>query len=304
MAVPSQNELHRPILEMASKVQQRISLGDIKEDLVARLGLTDDDLAEMVPSRTQTRFDNRVYWAVSYLRRAGLLHSPIRAHFEILEAGREFLARHAGEIKGGQLQILIDAQTGQPKDEALSNEISSTTDTDESITPTEQISRSYDELQRNLSQEILDSIIRVPPDRFERLVVQLLVKMGYGQGEAVGRSGDGGIDGIINQDALGLERVYVQAKHYTNGSVGEPDIRNFAGSLIARGATKGVFITTARFSETARQTAENVSRRSESIRLVDGNELAQLMIRHGVGVVTEYTYEIKKLDENYFAEEI
>ena len=304
MAVPTQNELHRPILEMASMTHHRMSLGEIKGELVARLGLTDDDLSEMVPSRTQTRFDNRVYWAVSYLRRAGLLHSPIRAHFEILDAGRQFLAGHAGEIKGGQLQHLIDARTGQLEVEPPSGEISSLEGTDESITPTEQISRSYDELQRNLSQEILDSITMIPPDRFERLVVRLLVRMGYGQGETVGRSGDGGIDGIINQDALGLEKVYVQAKHYPNGSVGEPEIRNFAGSLIARGATKGVFITTGRFSETARQTAENVSRRSESIRLVDDHEMAHLMIRHGVGVVIEYTYEIKKLDENYFAEDL
>lgn len=283
---------------------QRMRLGEIKEKLVTRLGLTDDDLSEMVPSRTQTRFDNRVYWAVSYLRRAGLMHSPIRGHFEILDAGRQFLAGHAGEIKGGQLQLLIDARTGQAEVETISGKTSSAVDTDESTTPTEQISRSYDELQRNLSQEILDSVAVIAPDHFERLVVQLLVKMGYGQGEAVGRSGDGRIDGILNQDVLGLEKVYLQAKHYSSGSVGEPEIRNFAGSLIARGATKGVFINTARFSETARQTAENVSRRSESIRLVDGNELAHLMIRHGVGVVTEYTYEIKKLDENYFAGDV
>ena len=135
-------------------------------------------------------------------------------------------------------------------------------------------------------------------------MVDLLVKMGYGQGEAVGRSGDGGIDGIINQDALGLEKVYVQAKRYTAGAVGEPEIRNFSGSLDAKGATKGVFITTSTFSSAARQTAQTISAGNKFIRLVDGNELAQLMIRHGIGVVTEYTYEIKKLDENYFAEDV
>ena len=162
----------------------------------------------------------------------------------------------------------------------------------------------YRQTQRELASELLEGVRTVSPDHFEILVVDLLVKMGYGQGEAVGRVGDGGIDGIINQDPLGLEKVYIQAKRYTAGSVGEPDIRNFAGSMIARGATKGVFITTSRFSSTAVQTAANVSQRNETIRLVDGNELAQLMIRHGVGVITEYTYEIKKLDENYFAEEI
>ena len=135
-------------------------------------------------------------------------------------------------------------------------------------------------------------------------MVDLLVKMGYGQGETIGRSGDGGIDGIINQDALGLDKVYIQAKRYTVGSVGEPEIRNFSGSLDPYGATKGVFITTSTFSNTAHQTAQTISAGNKLIRLVDGNELAHLMIKHGVGVVTEYTYLIKKLDENYFAEGI
>ena len=135
-------------------------------------------------------------------------------------------------------------------------------------------------------------------------MVDLLVKMGYGQGETIGRSGDGGIDGIINQDALGLDKVYIQAKRYTVGSVGEPEIRNFSGSLDPYGATKGVFITTSTFSNTAHQTAQTISAGNKLIRLVDGNELAHLMIKHGVGVVTEYTYQIKKLDENYFAEGI
>ena len=160
------------------------------------------------------------------------------------------------------------------------------------------------ELEQDLASDLRASLNGVSPNGFEQLVVDLLEKIGYGQGQTVGRSGDGGIDGIIDQDALGLEKIYVQAKRYTSGSVGEPEIRNFAGSMIARGATKGVFITTSGFSSTARQTAANVSQRNETIRLVDGNELAQLMIRHGVGVVTECTYEIKKLDENYFAEEI
>ena len=125
--------------------------------------------------------------------------------------------------------------------------------------------------------------------------------MRYGTGEAVGGSGDGGIDGVINQDPLGLEKVYLQAKRWAN-QVGEPEIRNFSGSLDARGAAKGVFITTSNFSGTARQTAETISAGSKFIRLIDGSELARLMIEHGVGVVTEFTYKLKKLDENYFSE--
>jgi len=158
-------------------------------------------------------------------------------------------------------------------------------------------------VQERLADELLQSIAALTPDRFERLVVQLLVKMGYGEGRPVGRSGDGGIDGIISQDPLGLEKVYIQAKRWSN-QVGDPEIRNFSGSLDAKGATKGVFITASTFNTTAKRTAQTISAGNKLIRLIDGRELSKLMIEHGVGVVTEYTYEVKKLDENYFAEEI
>ena len=179
-----------------------------------------------------------------------------------------------------------------------------TTKDDAEATPDEKMAVSYGELNTKLAAEIQDSIKTISPERFEQLVVDLLVKMGYGQGEVVGRSGDGGIDGIVNPAPLGLEKVYIQAKRYTANPVGEPEIRNFSGSLNAQGATKGVFITTSTFSSPARQTAATISTGNQFIRLVDGNELARLMIAHNVGVVTEYTYEIKKLDENYFAEDI
>ncbi len=174
-------------------------------------------------------------------------------------------------------------------------------ETDKDTTPAEKIADGYKALRANLANELLESLSKVSPDRFERLVVVLLEKMGYGKGDVVGGSGDGGIDGIINQDALGLEKVYVQAKRWAS-QVGEPEIRNFSGSLDPHGASKGVFITTARFSDTARQTASTISAGSKFIRLIDGPELASLMIDHDVGVITETTYEVKKLDENYFAE--
>ena len=142
----------------------------------------------------------------------------------------------------------------------------------------------------------------VPPGRFEHLVVGLLGKMGYGYGQVTGKSGDQGIDGILSQNTLGLERVYVQAKRYDSNSIGEPEIRNFAGSLDGQGAAKGVFITTSTFSDTARQMARDISLGNKSIRLIDGRELAQMMIKHNVGVFTTITYEVKKLDTNYFAE--
>ncbi len=303
MAVPTKNQLHRVILEIAAESAQALSRRDVVELVSVRLSLTEEDLAEQSSSGV-FRVADRTDWAMFDLRRAGYVYRPSRGRFLITEQGRAILTTHKGEITDADLRPIIATQ--QTENEDPLPEIFDVTDAVRlaDATPGEQMLSSFQRLQGDLEQELLDSIRTISPERFERLVVHLLENMGYGQGEAVGRSGDGGIDGIINQDALGLEKVYIQAKRYTTGSVGEPEIRNFSGSLDARGASKGVFITTSTFSSTARQTAQTISAGSKFIRLVDGNELAQLMIRHGVGVVTEYTYEIKKLDENYLAEEI
>ncbi len=303
MVVPTKNQLHRVVLEIAAESTAPLSRRGIVELLSTRLSLTEEDMVEQSSSGV-FRVADRTDWAMFDLRRAGYLFRPTRGRFLITEEGRAVLEMHQGEITDADLRSVI--QTNKPtidtprEEEAGPRAVTGIFDE----TPLTLMQSSFATVQENLAQELLDSIRGISPERFERLVIHLLECMGYGQGQAVGRSGDGGIDGIINQDALGLEKVYVQAKRYTSGSVGEPEIRNFAGSMIARGATKGVFITTSGFSNTAKQTAANVSQRNETIRLVDGNELAQLMIRHSVGVVTEYTYEIKKLDENYFAEEI
>ena len=305
MSVPTQSELHRPIMEAISEANRRMTRKEISDVLTAQFKLTKDDLAEMVPSNGQTRFDNRVNWALSYLKRAGLLGSPAKSHFEILDVGREFLASNPGEINAGQLRKIIDdkARSSGNESERIRSAVE-IVDAADSITPNEQMAASYEELHRKLAEDLLESVYELTPLRFERLVVHLVESMGYGQGDAIGGSVDGGVDGVINQDALGLEKIYIQAKRYTAGSVGEPEIRNFSGSLDTKGATKGVFITTATFSSTARQSAQTISAGSKFIRLVDGKELTQLMIKHGVGVVTEYTYEIKKLDENYFVEDV
>ena len=174
---------------------------------------------------------------------------------------------------------------------------------EDNAAPEDKIDSGYRALQDQLVDDILDSISRISPDAFELLVVDLLENMGYGKGEAVGRSRDGGIDGIIDQDALGLEKVYIQAKRWQT-QVGEPEIRNFSGSLDARGASKGVFVTTSSFSASAQQTAITISAGSKFIRLINGPELAKLMLNHDVGVITKYTYKIQALDENYFADEL
>lgn len=179
-----------------------------------------------------------------------------------------------------------------------------TVEEDVEMTPDEQMESAYKQFQERLVDELSDSIAAISPEGFEKLVVALLVKMGYGQPEErLKSSRDGGIDGVIKQDALGLEKVYVQAKRWNKGQVGDVEIRSFSGSLDPHGATKGVFITNSTFSQTAKQTAKNISVGNKVIRLIDGPKLASLMIEHGVGVVNEYTYNLKKLDENYFVDE-
>ncbi len=270
------------------------------EKVIERFSLTNDDILEKVPSGGQTRLENRVTWALSYLKKAGFLQSPSRAHFQITQQGKELLATGMDDLLLLRWNDLDAVRQGGGADTAANDEIG--TDSEDS-TPDEQIAVLYRELSDRLAEELLERVKRVSPDSFERLVVSLLEKMGYGQGRTVGRSGDGGIDGIIDQDALGLEKVYIQAKRWES-QVGEPEIRNFSGSLEAKGANKGVFITSSSFGPRARETARFISAGNKFIRLIDGEELSRLMINHGVGVVSEIIYDVKKLDENYFAEDL
>lgn len=296
MAVPTLDELHWPVLQIASASAQRLTRREFVELLTDVFSLTDADLQEMVPSGGQTRIENRTNWAITDLKKAGLINNPLRNQWEITQAGRDFLSSHQGIIK------LVDLEKLWPESREGSDIPSSNTSGSHDITPDEQMAISHAQHNNRLSDEILDSVKGVTPAGFERLVVGLLSRMGYGDGQVVGQSGDQGIDGILKQDVLGLEKVYVQAKRHTSNQVGEPEIRNFSGSLVAQGASKGVFITTSVFSPTARQTAQTISMGTQFIRLIDGPELATLMVEHGVGVVTEVTYSVKKLDANYFAD--
>ena len=264
------------------------------------LDLTEEQCAEMVPSGTKSRVEDRTRWAMYHLRKAGLLESQSRGLFQITDKGMQLLASQVGDITNKQIDDMQRVERLQPEEDTRPGGEGDSLRTD---TPDEQMGKSYQVMMTRLEEDILDSVKNVSPKSFEGLVNQLLGKMGYGEIEKeAGHSGDQGIDGILNQDKLGLEKVYVQAKRYTAGQVGEPEIRNFSGSLVAMGARKGVFITTSTFSSTANETAKSVSMGNQFIRLIGGRELAQLMIEHGVGVVIETTYEVKKLDANYFAE--
>ena len=299
MAVPTQSQMHRPLLEIAAETGATWSRTEFFNSLIKRLELTEEDLSERTSSGANRARVNSDF-ALSKLAKAGLLHPPSRARYEITSEGRNFLGSHNGIITLGILSSL--AREHQPDNNNSKETITAIVPVSEDVSPQDKIDVGYRELNDQLVDDLLDSISRILPDAFERLVVDLLEKMGYGKGEAVGRSGDGGIDGIINQDALGLEKVYMQAKRWQN-QVGEPEIRNFSGSLDARGASKGVFVTTSNFSGNAKQTAQIISAGNKFIRLIDGPELAKLMLAHEVGVITQYTYKIQKLDENYFAEE-
>ena len=296
MAVPTLDELHRPVLEIANASAKRLTRKEFLERLTVVFSLTDTDLQEMVPSGGQSRMENRTNWAMTDLKKAGMINNPQRNQWEITQTGRDLLANQQGIIR------FVDLQKLWPESQESTAVPATNTLGSVDITPDEQMAKSYAQHHNMLSGEILDSVKGVTPSGFEHLVVELLSRMGYGDGRVVGHSGDQGIDGFLNQDTLGLEKVYVQAKRHTSSQVGEPDIRNFSGSLVAQGATKGVFITTSTFSLTARQTAQAISLGNQFIRLIDGSELAELMVKHGVGVVTEMTYEVKKLDANYFAD--
>ncbi len=311
MTVPKRRELRRPILEIVSGAGCTVSPQQIRDSLIKRLALTEDDLQEKIPSGS-SRFVNNANRAISSLKDAGLLHRPSSGLYQITPQAREFLSKHEGDIftrhlnrqrEMKQQRFDVERETAPPitaANELLGKVDNVGTDSTDA-TPNERMAELYQELDDDLTDELLESVKKVSPARFERLVLDLLKKMGYGESIPTGGSGDGGIDGIINQDSLGLEKVYIQAKRWQN-QVGEPPIRNFSGSLDARGANKGVFITTSTFSSTAQRTAQNISAGNKFIRLIDGPELARLMIDHGVGVVTEINYEVKKLDENYFAE--
>ena len=294
MAVPKLDELHRPVLEIANASAERLTRKEFLERLTDVLSLADTDLQELVSSGKQFRMENRTNWAITDLKKAGLINNPQPNQWEITQAGRDFLANQQGTIKFVNLQKLW------PEPQENSSKLATNTTGSVDITPDEQMAESHKQHQIMLSEEVLANVKGVTPFGFERLVVELLSQMGYGIGQSVGHSGDQGIDGILSQDALALEKVYVQAKRHTSSQVGEPEIRNFSGSLVAKGATKGVFITTSTFGPKAIQTARNISLTNQFIRLIDGPELVELMIKHGVGVVTETTYEVKKLDANYF----
>jgi len=301
MAIPDFQSLMLPVLKESATGEVRIS--DVVARLGVKLGLTEAELSELLPSGKQTTFANRVNWAKSYLGKAGLVNLTKRAYFEINERGLAVLANPPQTINIKFLETFPEFKEFREVAAKASTTATQAKPANlRELAPDEVIRSASDELQQALGAELLEKILASPSDFFERLVVQLLVAMNYGgsaiaAGRALGKSGDGGVDGVIDQDALGLDRVYVQAKRYKDNKVSSGEIRDFFGSLDRFKANKGLFVTTSTFSQSARETAELLSKR---IVLIDGRFLTSLMIRYDVGCRVEETIHIKKLDEDFF----
>ncbi|MBY0502862.1 MAG: restriction endonuclease [Bryobacteraceae bacterium] len=277
-------------------------LRDAEDGLADYFQLTAAERAELLPSGQQSVFKNRIGWARTYLKKAGLVESPKRGVFKITTRGTSTLATNPSRIDAKYLEQFPEfiefRDVSKPSSEA-----SLTEDATSKITPEEEIELAYQGLRRQLSEEILSRVLTCSPTFFEQLVVELLVKMGYGgsrrdAGERIGQTGDGGIDGIIKEDRLGLDAIFIQAKRW-QGSVGRPEVQKFVGALQGQRARKGVFITTSVYTADA---VDYVSRIDAKVVLIDGKQLATLMMDFDVGVAISSSYIVKRIDSDYFEE--
>lgn len=298
--IPDFQSLMLPVLQEAAQGEVRI--GATIERLADRYQLSPEQRAELLPSKRQTTFANRVHWAKSYLGKAGLVELTKRGHFRITGDGLAVLEQPPQKIDIAFLRRFPAFEAFRSSSEADAGAPVGEEDAG-GLTPDERMLQARDQIEAALAQEILAKLVAGPPEFFERVVVKLLTGMGYGgsvsdAGRALGQSGDGGVDGVIDEDALGLERIYVQAKRYKDGNtVGSGAIRDFFGALDQFKANKGLFVTTSGFSGSAIKTAEGLSKR---IVLIDGSMMAKLMIRYDVGCRVEEQLAIKSLDEEFF----
>jgi restriction system protein len=305
MSIPDFQTLMLPLLKTAADGQEH-SLIEVTETLAEQFRLTEEERNELLPSGLQARFDNRVGWARTDLRMAGLIEGSGRGKFKITARGLEVLKTPLDRINRKFLRQFPEYESYVVRNRSNNRSVSKEEEQEEEVkqTPEEILEFSYQSLRRKLAEELLERIRQNSPRFFEKLVVDLLVAMGYGgsrrdAGEAVGRTGDEGIDGIIKEDKLGLDAVYIQAKRWQN-TVGRPDVQAFAGALMGKKANKGVFIATSQFSQDAQHYVNTIS---QKIVLIDGEQLAQLMIDHGVGVTEVAIYLVKRVDSDYFSEE-
>lgn len=298
MPIPDFQSLMLPLLKFSSDGVEH-SLADARSPLADQFGLTDEERAELLPSGQQPRFNNRVAWAKVYLERAGLFAKTRRGHFKITDRGNDVLAAPPDRIDINFLKRFPEFDSFRTKH--TENDDTGTIDDE---TPEEVLQTAYETIRDSLATELLAMVKSLSPTFFEHLVLDLMLKMGYGgsrdnSGLVTNAGADEGIDGIVNEDQLGLDVIYLQAKRWEN-TVGRPEIQRFVGALHGRRAKKGVFLTTSNFSQDAR---EYVATIDPKVVLIDGIKLAQLMIDFNVGVSKFQVYEIKRIDSDYFADE-
>ncbi|MBS3767120.1 MAG: restriction endonuclease [Candidatus Cloacimonetes bacterium] len=305
MPIPDFQTIMLPLLKLSNDGEIHY-IHDAVNELAEEFGLSDEEQAKLLPSGQQPVFYNRVGWARTYLKKAGLLEDPKRGYFKITDRGKEVLADEPETINMKYLRqfpeyIEFRETTRDTSEEEIKEEDL------EGLTPEEALENAYQRIRKDLSEELLSYVLRSTPGFFEKLVVELLVKMGYGGSQrdaarAVGQSGDEGIDGIIDEDRLGLDTIYVQAKKWKkSSSVGRPEIQKFVGALHGKRAKKGIFITTTSFSNEARDYVSNID---PKVVLIDGSRLTDLMIDYGIGVTSRTQYELKDLDTDYFGETV
>lgn len=308
MEIPDFQSIMLPLLEFASDNIEHSTIDTI-ESLSKKYKLLDEDLQKMLPSGTQSIFYNRVFWAKAHLKMAGLIKNTKRAHFKITQDGINLLNQKPNKINLALLKKIPKYHEhfeNQKKEKEVKDAltVSENNENENSLTPEENIEYFYQNIRKTLAQDLLVKIKNSTPVFFERLVVELIVKMGYGgsikdAGKAIGKTGDEGIDGIVKEDLLGLDTIYIQAKKYNDLTVGSPEIDKFIGALTKKRAKKGIFITTSFFSKNA---IDSLPSNDPKIILIDGEDLANYMIDYDLGVNSIIKYDLKKIDNDYFEE--
>jgi len=302
MPVPDFQSFFKPLLDVAADGKEH-SMKEARDIIARRMNISDEDLRELLPSGTQTKYDNRIAWAKSYFVQANVFDSPRRGWFKITERGKELHKKGHDRIDVkilNQFPEFVEFHTAKPGQETDEGHA----ETSAIETPEETLQKAYANIRADLAAEILERIKGNSPQFFERLVVDVMVALGYGgsradAGKSIGQVGDEGLDGIIKEDRLGLDVIYLQAKRW-EGTVGRPEIQKFVGALHGKRAKKGVFITTGRFSDDAVKYVESID---PKVILIDGRTLAKLMIDYGLGTTSTAKYEIRRVDSDYFAEE-
>jgi restriction system protein len=300
--VPQYHTLMLPLLKVMESGRD-MTTKQMRDAVAAHLGLSPEALSERLPSGTQTAFNNRMGWAITYLFKAGLLERPRRATYAINQRGKDILLDPPVALDADFLKSYDQFNEFAGTEKNGKKELIASSESENDLTPEEQIEKGARRIQRELQDEVLDRVKQLPPEGFEQLVLRLLVGMGYGGSMAdvqgVARGADGGVDGVVNQDHLGLDRIYIQAKRW-EGSVGRPVIQGFVGALAGVGASKGVIMTTSTFAQPAQEYVKTLTDRR--IILVDGQRMSELMLKHGIGVSTKQTFLIQRMDEDFFLE--